>query len=82
MDWILALAKEINGIQLYCGEVHDIPDVKRFPHISSKEHPTTRHYPGIKDRHACMFPEVPDPTGSFTGSWKRCEKIPFNLSPS
>jgi len=82
MDWILALAKEISGIQLFCGEIHDLPDVKRFPHIISKEHPTTIHYPGVKDPHAWMFPEVPDPTGSFTGFWKRCEKILLSLSPS
>jgi deoxyribodipyrimidine photo-lyase len=82
MDWILALAKEISGIQLYCGEIHDLPDVKHFPYIISKEHPTTRHYPGAKDTNAWMFPEVPDPAGSFTGFWKGCEKILLSLSPS
>ncbi len=82
MEWILTLAKEISGIQIYCGEIHDLPYVKSFPHIISKEHPTTRHYPGIKDPLTWMFPEVPDPTGSFTGFWKRCEKILYRLSPS
>lgn len=81
IEWILALSKEISGIQLYCGEIHDLTDVKRFPHIVSKEHPTTRHYPGEKDRHAWMFPEVPTPTRSFTGFWRRCEKILFSALP-
>jgi deoxyribodipyrimidine photo-lyase len=82
MDWIFALAKEISGIQLYCGEIHDFPDVKQFPHIISKEHPTARHYPGVKDSQAWMFPEIPHPTGSFTRYWKQCERNLLSLSLS
>lgn len=74
MNFILSLAKGINGLQIYIGEVKDIPGLTAFPEIISKEHPAFRHLPGTKDEPQWMFPEMKRIKGSFTGFWKSCEK--------
>jgi deoxyribodipyrimidine photo-lyase len=74
MDFILSLAYQINGLQIYIGEVNDIPALAAFPEILSKEHPAFRHYPGIKDEPEWLFPSVNRVKGSFTSFWKACEK--------
>jgi deoxyribodipyrimidine photo-lyase len=82
MEFILALAKEIQGLQIYCGEVDDIPELYRFPEIISKNHPTTNHYPGRKEEASWMFPMVNQTKGSYTKFWKACEKHLLNYYPS
>lgn len=75
LNFILSLSEKITGLQVYVGEIANLPSLHEFPEIISKQHPTTRHFPGQKDEPSWMFPEVPDPRGSFTGFWKGCEKI-------
>ncbi len=73
IDFILHLAENIDDIQLYVGEIVDIPHLKVFPSIHSKDHPAFTHYPGIKDALSWMFPSA-KATGSFSEFWKSCQK--------
>lgn len=81
LNFILSLAEKINDLQVYVGEVTNLPGLEEFPEIISKQHPTTQHFPGHKDEPTWMFPEVPEPRGSFTGFWKGCEKVLIRNTP-
>lgn len=75
IDFIIALSNNINGIQLYCGEVNDLLQGYSFPAIYFKQHPAFKHYPGIKDNAEWMFPQVDSTGGSFMAYWKKCSKL-------
>lgn len=77
--FILSLAKNIEGIQVFTGEISDIPFINRVPAILSKEHPAFMHYPGQKEARDWMFPEVTGFYNSFFGFWKKCERILKNI---
>lgn len=79
LAFILALAKNIQGIQVMVGEVSDVealygdfPEVGKMFH--SKEHPAFTHYPGIKDERDWLYPHVAGYYPSFFSFWKRCAK--------
>jgi deoxyribodipyrimidine photo-lyase len=74
MDFILELSKNIDGIQLFSGEANEIPALKQYPVIYSKEHPSYKHLPGIKEERDWMFPDVKGFFNSFFGFWKKCEQ--------
>jgi len=61
-------------IQVFTGEFHEIPGLRKFPHVYFKEHPISKHYSGTADAPEWMFPTV-EPNGSFSSYWKICEKI-------
>ena len=71
--------KNINGIQVYTGELEDIQ--KLYPiakssnkdFIISKEHPAFNHYTGSKDEREWMFPTVTGYYPSFFSYWKKCQ---------
>jgi deoxyribodipyrimidine photo-lyase len=73
MQFILQLAKNINGLQVFVGELNEIPHLQEYPAIYSKEHPLYKHIPGIKDERDWMFPEVKGFYNSFFSFWKKCE---------
>ncbi|MFN5169271.1 MAG: FAD-binding domain-containing protein [Cyclobacteriaceae bacterium] len=73
LSFILELAKNVPGLQVFTGEVHDIPGLSDFPAIFSKAHPAFRHYPGVKDEPEWMFPQA-KPGNSFSAFWKSCTK--------
>ncbi len=75
IEFILSLAQNIEGIQVFTGEISDIPFISKVPAIVSKEHPAFRHYPGQKEARDWMFPEVTGFYNSFFGFWKKCERI-------
>ena len=50
------------------------PENKK-PVIYFKEHPTTKHYQGIRDERDWLFPKVNGYFPSFFGYWKKCEKL-------
>lgn len=75
LDFIIALSSNINGIQVYCGEVNELLKNNRFPAIYSKQHPAFKHYPGVKDDIEWMFPQVDSIQGSFMAYWKQCGKL-------
>lgn len=72
MEFILALSSNVEGIQIFSGEVENIPGLQRFPNIYSKAHPSFMHYPGVKDSPTWMFPEAVV-EGSFSSFWKSCK---------
>ncbi len=74
IEFILALAENIEGIQVYTGEVQSIPGLRSFPQIVSKEHPAFRHYPGIKQERTWMFPGIRVNHTSFFRFWKQAER--------
>jgi len=75
IEFIINLAKNINRIELFCGEIEDL--VRSYPTIEiiSKEHPSFTYYPGTKDSRDWMFPEVQGYYPSFFSFWKKCEKF-------
>ncbi len=73
IEFVLQLAQNISDIQIYIGEISDIPNLKFFPSIHSKDHPAFTHYPGIKDELPWMFPSA-KADGSFSVFWKSCLK--------
>ena len=73
ISFILDLAKNIEGLQVFVGEVNEIPGLQKFPAIFSKEHPAFNHLPGIKDERDWLFPEVKGFHNSFFSFWKKCD---------
>jgi len=78
IEFIINLSKNINGIQVYTGELEDIQKlypIKSFnkDFIISKEHPAFNHYTGSKDEREWMFPIVAGYYPSFFSYWKKCQ---------
>ena len=75
LNFIIEMArKNIPDIKVYIGEVNKIEGLTLFPAVHHKEHPTTFHYPGIKENREWMFPEVMGYYPGFFPFWKKCEK--------
>ncbi|MDI1235743.1 MAG: FAD-binding domain-containing protein [bacterium] len=79
LAFIIDLAKNIEGIKLFCGEINEIIDSNAQSNIAisniiSKEHPSSNHYPGIKESRDWMFPEITGNYPSFFAYWKKCAK--------
>ena len=55
--------------------VEDPQFEKSKPVIYFKEHPTTKHYQGIREERDWLFPRVDGYFPSFFGYWKKCEKM-------
>jgi deoxyribodipyrimidine photo-lyase len=78
--FIIELAKNITGIQVFCGEISSIESLYKESAFSAggpfiaKEHPAFSHYPGSKDSRDWMFPQVTGYYPSFFSYWKKCEK--------
>lgn len=74
IQFILSLAKNIEGIQVFTGELQELTALNRFPVVISKEHPAFVHYPGIKDEREWLFPGISGLYPSFFSYWKKCRK--------
>ena len=74
IDFILDLAKNIEGLQVFTGEINEITNLHQLPAIYSKEHPVFNHLPGNKDERDWIFPEVKGFYNSFFSFWKKCEQ--------
>lgn len=79
MAFIIGLAGNIPGMQVFVGEINDIvrlynDDQTGRQMIVSKKHPAFLHYPGTKDAYDWIFDEVTGYYPSFSAYWKRCEK--------
>ena len=80
IEFIIDLSKNIEGIQVYTGEIADIENLYKTNNtwenqkIISKEHPAFAYYPGIKDQRDWMFPEVNGYYPSFFAYWKQVKK--------
>ena len=80
IEFVISLAKNIAGIQVYCGEVSMLQSLYKESNLSAeetfiaKEHPAFNYYPGIKDSRDWMYPAVTGYYPSFFSYWKKCEK--------
>ncbi len=73
VEFMLALSENIEHMQVYVGEFHELQAEYNFGTIYYKEHPFNRHYEGEEESRDWMF----DVTGyfpSFFGYWKQCKK--------
>jgi deoxyribodipyrimidine photo-lyase len=80
LSFIIGLSKNINGIQIFYGEIDDLTFLYNNSLLQvqerfiSKKHPAFTHYPGKKDSRDWMFPDVTGYYNSFFSYWKKCEK--------
>lgn len=74
INFILDLAKNIKDLEVFTGELNEIPGLMHFPSIYSKEHPLTKHFPGIKEERDWMFPEIKGFYNSFFSYWTKCQQ--------
>jgi deoxyribodipyrimidine photo-lyase len=78
LQFIIDLSKNIDGIQIFVGELSDIRNaypVYNNGDIIFKEHPVFKHYKGVQDEREWMFPQVTGFHNSFFAYWKKCEKF-------
>lgn len=76
LTFIIELARaNIPDIQIFTGEVRDIPLQESVPEIVSIDHPVSRHYPGTKDPYQWMFPQVTGYSPSFFSFWKKAARF-------
>lgn len=74
IDFVLKLAQNIQGIQIFVGEFAEISSLINKQPIYFKEHPTCKHYQGIEHQRDWMFDEVKGYFPSFFSYWKNCVK--------
>lgn len=75
LAFIIQLATDnIPGIQIFVGEVNEIPGIEHVRDIFSIDHPTARNYPGTKDPYPWLFPQVSGYFSSFFSFWKKAQK--------
>ncbi len=74
INFMLALAKNIENIQVYVGEFNELVKEHNINNIYFKEHPTNQHFKGIQENRDWMFSEVKGYYPSFFAYWKKCEK--------
>jgi deoxyribodipyrimidine photo-lyase len=78
IEFILDLAQNISGLQIFVGEVTDLP-LSDYKTITTRKYPAIEHWkniPSIEIREPnYMFPTVSGYFGSFMGYWKMCEKV-------
>ncbi len=72
IDFIIGLSKNIKDIQIFTGEINEIPFLKDIQVIYSKEHPAFKHLPGNKDKRDWLFPDIEGQHNSFFSYWKKC----------
>lgn len=73
IDFILALGKNIEGLQVYAGEFDELVNEYPIQEMFYKEHPLNRHYRGAEESRDWMF-EVRGYFPSFFAFWKKCQK--------
>lgn len=73
IDFVLELSKNIDGIQTYVGEFHELILEHHLDKIYYKEHPINNHYQGTQEPRDWMF-DVQGYYPSFFSFWKKCQK--------
>ena len=78
IDFILALSKNIDDIQIHMGEFDKLISSYTIGDIRYKEHPLNKHYIGQEEPRNWVFP-VKGYYPSFFAFWKKCKKaLPLN----
>jgi deoxyribodipyrimidine photo-lyase len=72
--FLLALAENIPGIQVFVGELADLTQTYLLRDYHYKEHPLNSHYQGTEEPRDWMFPAVTGEFGSFFAFWKKAER--------
>lgn len=73
ISFILSLAENIDGIQVFTGEFKDLVNRYELKEVFFKEHPANKHYKGTWENRDWMF-DVQGYYPSFFIFWKQCEK--------
>ena len=73
IDFMLRLADNIEGIQIYTGEFNELVKDHQLNNINYKEHPLNHNYKGTEAPRDWMF-DVKGYFSSFFGFWKKCKK--------
>ena len=73
IDFMLALSKNIDGIQTYVGEFNQLIRDYDPGNVYYKEHPLNKHYQGNEVPRDWMF-DVKGYYPSFFAFWKKCKK--------
>lgn len=74
VDFIMALASNINKIQIFVGEFAELQQWVRIDKLLYKEHPTTRHYVGKEESRDWLVP-IKGHYASFFAYWKQYKRI-------
>jgi deoxyribodipyrimidine photo-lyase len=74
IDFMLALCKNIPGMQIYVGSFQSFRQDYLTPAIYYKEHPFNAHYSGIKESRAWVSENISEYYPSFFSYWKKLEK--------
>jgi len=74
IDFMLALSKNIPGIQIYTGSFKSLLNADTVENIYYKEHPFNKGYSGSKDERDWIAEDVSGYFPSFFSYWKKIEK--------
>lgn len=74
LDFMMALSKNIPGIQVYAGSFKSFADHYNVGNIYYKEHPLNSGYTGIEDPREWIANEVTGYYPSFFSYWKKIER--------
>lgn len=74
MDFMLALSKNILGIQLFIGSFQSFADMWQVENIYFKEHPLNIGYKGTEEPIDWIEEKVTEYYPSFFAFWKKLEK--------
>lgn len=75
LDFILSLSNNIDNIQLFTSEFHNLEKLQNSKYFIFKEHPTTKHFYGKKEDREFIAAEVSGYFPSFFSYWKKIEPI-------
>ncbi len=81
IDFMLRLAENIDGIQIFVGEFKELKSTYNLQNIHFKEHPLNDHYEGLEEQREWMF-SVQGYFPSFFRFWKQCKKelLPIGIA--
>lgn len=75
LNFILALAAEIPGLEIFVGEVASLPGLTEFETVLSIAYPATKHFPGQKEGPDYLYPQISKYYPSFFGFWKQASRV-------
>mgnify|MGYP000494967655 FL=1 len=78
INFMLELSNQIEGLQVFTGEVGELTALKKSKAILTKEHPAFIHFPGEKEERDWLVPELTGRFNSFFDYWKKAEKYIFS----
>jgi hypothetical protein len=77
IDFVLKLAKQIVGLEVFVGKLEDLEGLSTCPKILTQDHPSIQHWhlPQLKkETQPTMFQPVFKDYTSFFAYWKACQK--------